>query len=119
MQNSSTAFGRIIRQGRKQVLQTSVPCLAGVICGVGRTMKKKRAIEPSRPEPRAAAPPASEPAEAPAEPQAESAGSAVEDLNLFLSGERTLRSDVLDRLALAVEFTKGLQAAVQPPEHKS
>jgi hypothetical protein len=50
---------------------------------------------------------------------AESAGIAVEDLNLFLSGERTLRSDVLDRLALAVEFTKGLQAAWQPPEHKS
>jgi len=50
---------------------------------------------------------------------AESAGIAVEDLNLFLSGERTLRSDVLDRIALAVDFTKGLQAAWQPPEHKS
>ena len=37
---------------------------------------------------------------------AESAGIAVEDLNLFLSGEHTLRSDVLDRLTLAVEFTK-------------
>ena len=50
---------------------------------------------------------------------AESAGIAVEDLNLFLSGEHTLRSDVLDRLALAVGFTKGLQAVGQPPEHKS
>jgi hypothetical protein len=50
---------------------------------------------------------------------AESAGIAVEDLNLFLSGERTLRSDVLDRLALAVEFTKGLQAVAQSPEHES
>ena len=46
-------------------------------------------------------------------------GDEVEDLNSFLSGEHTLRSDVLDRLALAVEFTKGLQAVGQPPERKS
>jgi hypothetical protein len=37
---------------------------------------------------------------------AESAGIAVEERNLLLSGEHTLRSGLFDRLALAVEFTK-------------
>jgi hypothetical protein len=42
---------------------------------------------------------------------AAAAGVRLADLNEFLSGERTLRSDVLDRLALAVDFTKTLQGA--------
>ena len=39
---------------------------------------------------------------------AASAGIDLTSLNEFLCGERTLRSDVLDRLALAVGFTKAL-----------
>ena len=49
---------------------------------------------------------------------AESAGIAVEDLNLFLRGKHAAIRRA-DRLALAVEFTKGLQAVGQPPENKS
>jgi hypothetical protein len=39
---------------------------------------------------------------------ASAVGIAPLELNEFLSGERTLRSDVLDRLALAVEFAQGV-----------
>ncbi len=46
---------------------------------------------------------------------AAAAGISAEDLNSFLSGEHTLRSDVLDRLALAVDFTTSLQDIGQSP----
>ncbi len=47
---------------------------------------------------------------------AAAAGIPVESLNAFLSGEHTLRSDVLDRLALAVDFTRSLQSIGQEHE---
>ncbi|MCE9557171.1 MAG: hypothetical protein K8T91_27805 [Planctomycetes bacterium] len=39
---------------------------------------------------------------------AAAAGISLLQLNEFLSGERTLRSDVLDRLGAAVDFTRAL-----------
>ncbi len=47
---------------------------------------------------------------------AAAAGIPVESLNAFLSGEHTLRSDVLDRLALAVDFTQSLHSVGQATE---
>jgi hypothetical protein len=47
---------------------------------------------------------------------ATAAGIPIEDLNAFLSGDRTLRSDVLDRVALAVGFAQSLQAVGQARE---
>jgi len=46
---------------------------------------------------------------------AATAGIPPADLNAFLSGDHTLRSDVLDRLALAVDFTKLFQPAAKAP----
>ena len=43
-------------------------------------------------------------------------GIPLSDLNAFLSGDHTLRSDVLDRLALAVDFTKSLQQVGKSPQ---
>jgi len=49
---------------------------------------------------------------------AAAAGIPLTNLNEFLSGEHTLRSDVLDRLALAVDFTKSLQQAGKSPHDR-
>lgn len=47
---------------------------------------------------------------------AAAAGVPVDQLNSFLSGDHTLRSDVLDRLALAVGFTESSHAAGRAQE---
>ena len=50
---------------------------------------------------------------------ASAAGIPIEDLNAYLSGDHTLRSDVLDRLALAVDFTQSLQGVGQAQEREN
>ena len=45
---------------------------------------------------------------------AAAAGISLSQLNGFLSGKQTLRSDVMDRIALAVDFTKAGSQAHAP-----